>query len=45
MTTKTQLSTGDVSEHKSCTGEIAAITVYEKLVVAGEMQGNKRCRK
>jgi hypothetical protein len=42
MTTKTQLSTGDVSEHKSRTGEIAAITVYKKLVQAGEMQGNKR---
>jgi hypothetical protein len=36
VTTKTQLSTGDVSEHK--------ITVYKKLVHAGEMKGNK-CRK
>jgi hypothetical protein len=43
MTTKTQLSTGNVSEHKSRTGEIAAIiTVYKKLVHAGEMKGNKR---
>ena len=38
---KTQLSTGDLSDNKSCIREIAAITVYKKLVVAGKMQGNK----
>ena len=37
MKTKTQLSTGDISEHKSHIGEIAAITPYKKLVVAGKM--------
>ena len=45
MQTKTLLSMGDVSEHKSRTGEIAAITVYEKLVVVGEMQGIKHRKK
>ena len=45
MNTKTQLSTGDISDNKSCIGEIAAITVYKKLVVAGKMRGNKRRKK
>ena len=45
MQTKTLLSMGDVSEHKSRTGEIAAIKVYEKTVVAGEMRGNKLRKK
>ena len=43
MQTKTTLSTGNISIHKSRAGEIAAITIYNKLIAARELRGS-RCR-
>jgi hypothetical protein len=41
MRTKTKLSTGLISIHKSRTGESAAITIYNNIAKAGLLHGNR----
>ncbi len=45
MCTKTISPMGDVSRHKSCIGEVGAQLIYNKLVKANKLHGNKHRKK
>jgi hypothetical protein len=45
MCTNTILPTGDVSTHKSRIGQVSARSIYNKLVKANKLVGNKRRKK